>query len=133
MDRQAKPLHIVVKILDNFSERHESVRVIAFVLCAGHPYLEGRRHQGERVPALIAPRMGHRRRSLQYDMFASFLSQMVADRESRLTTSYDDRIDCLQHGDLINSELQLAKEFFTHRDSVWQGGNRRPSSNSDWR
>jgi hypothetical protein len=51
--------------------------------------------------------MSHRWRSLQYDMFAILLAQVVADRESRLTTSYDDRINFLQHGYLLKSELRL--------------------------
>src|SRR5258708_29459245 len=39
-------------------------------------------------------------------MFATFLSQVIADGESSLTTADDNRIDFVQHGRLLDSEAQ---------------------------
>jgi hypothetical protein len=38
-------------------------------------------------------------------MFATFLSQVIADGESSLTTADDNRIDFVQHGRLLDSEV----------------------------
>src|SRR5260370_42281323 len=42
-------------------------------------------------------------------MFAPFLSQVIADGESSLTTADDNRIDFVQHGRLLDSEVQLGR------------------------
>jgi hypothetical protein len=39
-------------------------------------------------------------------MFATFLSQVIADGESSLTTADDNRIDFVRHGRLLDSEAQ---------------------------
>src|SRR5262249_52267785 len=45
--------------------------------------------------------------AFQHDMFATFLSQVIADGESSLTTANDNCIDFVQHRRLLDSEAQL--------------------------
>jgi hypothetical protein len=53
---------------------------------------------------LISPRISYRWRSFQRDMFATLLSQVIANGETSLTTTDDNRIDFVQHGRLLNSQ-----------------------------
>ena len=102
MHGQAEALHVVVEVLDDFSQRHKAIRISAFVFGARHSHLEVRRDQGERIPALISPCVSHCGRSLQHDVFMPFLAQIVTDRESSLTTTHDDSINFMrQHSYLL--------------------------------
>jgi hypothetical protein len=65
---------------------------------------------------LISPRISHRWRSFQRDMFATFLSQVIADGESSLTTADDNRIDFVQHGRLLDSEVSSIESGYFASD-----------------
>src|SRR6516164_7251976 len=73
VSRQIKALHIVVEILDDVGQGHESVWVVSLVFCAGHSNLKVWRNQGERIPALIPPRICDSWGSFEDDVFAAFL------------------------------------------------------------
>ena len=73
-----KPQHVVVEVLDDLGQGHESVWIISLIFRARHSDLKVGCNQCERIPALIAPRICDGWRPLQDDVFAAFLFEVVA-------------------------------------------------------
>ena len=92
---KAKVPYIIIEILHNFSKGHKAERIISRILGSGHSHLEVRRHQCERVPALISPGIRDGGRPFQHNVLAALLPQVIAHREASLTPADDNGVDSL--------------------------------------
>src|SRR3972149_3367748 len=88
-DGEVKALHVLLEGPHNFIARHVTVRLIAPILCAGQPEGPVGSHEGERVPAVIAPGVPGLRGLLKNEMLAASLSQVVTCGKPGLTSTND--------------------------------------------
>jgi hypothetical protein len=94
--RQSEALDIVVEIFDDLGQGHESAGVTPAVFGSRQPDLKIRRHEGERIPALIPPGVRNCGRSLQHNVLAPLLFKVKTDGKTSLTTANDNRIRFIQ-------------------------------------
>ena len=94
-DRGGYDLGVAVEEGDGFGHVPVAVRVVALIVESGQPALPVGGQQAERIPALGAPRVGHRA-ALEDDMVDGALGQAAAHGEPRLAGADDDG------GDLAN-------------------------------
>ena len=79
---------------DNFLPRHEAIGVVFTILDAGQTRLPSRRIEGERIPAVVAPGFARSIGPFKNEVILRQVRQVVADGQSGLACSHDDRIHC---------------------------------------
>ena len=77
---------------DNLGHRHEPVGIRAFIAITGQPALPVRRQQPQRIPALVAPGIGHLP-AFEHDVIDRALAEAMARRQSGVSGADDDRGD----------------------------------------